>query len=193
MHLAGNQRSAVPAARPAAPAATPAPARRAQLRRPAGGMAARAAPAAAAEVDQTLNPLVAGLKVSKTMALTDMARSMRESGIDVSAAGGRGLGRTAGAQRAVAKNPGGGAHPGSGPRAPCCGRRPRGREPCAACMRGRAARDGRGPCARRSGVAAASGHAHKQCTQACISAHCPAPRSPISTPGDRPGGGRARL
>lgn len=35
-------------------------------------------------VDQTMNPLVASLKVSKTMALTDMARSMRESGVDVS-------------------------------------------------------------------------------------------------------------
>jgi aspartate/glutamate/aspartate-prephenate aminotransferase len=35
-------------------------------------------------VDQTLNPLVATLKVSKTMALTDLARSMRESGVDVS-------------------------------------------------------------------------------------------------------------
>eukprot|EP00877_Chromochloris_zofingiensis_P000346 jgi/Chrzof1/10311/Cz04g37020.t1 len=34
-------------------------------------------------VDQTMNPLVASLKVSKTMALTDMARSMRESGVDV--------------------------------------------------------------------------------------------------------------
>ncbi|KIY92745.1 hypothetical protein MNEG_15219 [Monoraphidium neglectum] len=47
-------------------------------------MAAHAAAATGQEVDQTLNPLVAGLKVSKTMALTDMARSMRESGIDVS-------------------------------------------------------------------------------------------------------------
>jgi hypothetical protein len=48
----------------------------------------RAAPTAAAaaagsEVDQTLNPRVASLSVSKTMALTDMARSMKESGIDV--------------------------------------------------------------------------------------------------------------
>lgn len=42
------------------------------------------AASAAVEVDQTLNPLVASLKVSKTMALTDMARSMREAGIDVS-------------------------------------------------------------------------------------------------------------
>jgi aspartate/glutamate/aspartate-prephenate aminotransferase len=43
--------------------------------------------AAAPEVDQTLNPLVAGLKVSKTMALTDLARSMKESGIDVRGGG----------------------------------------------------------------------------------------------------------
>lgn len=41
----------------------------------------RAAPGS--EVDQTLNPRVASLSVSKTMALTDMARSMKESGIDV--------------------------------------------------------------------------------------------------------------
>jgi len=49
---------------------------------------ARAAPSspAVSQVDQTLNPLVAGLKVSKTMALTDLARSMKESGIDVRAA-----------------------------------------------------------------------------------------------------------
>jgi 3'-phosphoadenosine 5'-phosphosulfate (PAPS) 3'-phosphatase len=51
----------------------------------------RAAPAAAAaaagrDVDQTLNPRVASLSISKTMALTDMARSMKESGIDVSRA-----------------------------------------------------------------------------------------------------------
>ncbi|KAF6266274.1 pyridoxal phosphate-dependent transferase [Scenedesmus sp. NREL 46B-D3] len=38
---------------------------------------------AAVSVDQTLNPLVASLSVSKTMALTDLARSMKESGIDV--------------------------------------------------------------------------------------------------------------
>ncbi|KAI8469561.1 MAG: pyridoxal phosphate-dependent transferase [Monoraphidium minutum] len=47
------------------------------------GMAAPRAAAGGGGVDQTLNPLVAGLKVSKTMALTDMARAMRESGIDV--------------------------------------------------------------------------------------------------------------
>ena len=34
-------------------------------------------------VDQALNPRVAALKPSKTMALTDLARSMRESGADV--------------------------------------------------------------------------------------------------------------
>lgn len=42
-------------------------------------------PAAAVimEVDQTLNPAVAALKPSKTMALTDLARQMREDGVDV--------------------------------------------------------------------------------------------------------------
>ena len=34
-------------------------------------------------VDQVLNPRVAALKPSKTMALTDLARGMRESGADV--------------------------------------------------------------------------------------------------------------
>jgi aspartate/methionine/tyrosine aminotransferase len=50
-----------------------------------GGVAARVAstPATGVAVDQTLNPLVASLKPSKTMALTDLARTMRESGIDV--------------------------------------------------------------------------------------------------------------
>jgi hypothetical protein len=43
-----------------------------------------AAADAAVSVDQTLNPLVASLSVSKTMALTDLARTMKESGIDVS-------------------------------------------------------------------------------------------------------------
>jgi hypothetical protein len=37
----------------------------------------------ASAVDQALNPLVAGLKASKTMALTDMARAMKEAGVDV--------------------------------------------------------------------------------------------------------------
>lgn len=35
-------------------------------------------------VDQTLNPAVATVKPSKTMALTDLATSMKEAGIDVS-------------------------------------------------------------------------------------------------------------
>lgn len=34
-------------------------------------------------VDITLNPQIAGLKVAKTMALTDLAKSMREAGKDV--------------------------------------------------------------------------------------------------------------
>ena len=42
-----------------------------------------AANGAAASVDQTLNPLVAGLRPSKTMALSDLAASMREAGADV--------------------------------------------------------------------------------------------------------------
>lgn len=46
--------------------------------------AAASAPATAAlPVDTTLNPLVASVKPSKTMALTDLATSMKESGIDV--------------------------------------------------------------------------------------------------------------
>ena len=36
-----------------------------------------------AEVDQTLNPRVAALRQSKTMALTDKAREMKESGLPV--------------------------------------------------------------------------------------------------------------
>jgi aspartate/glutamate/aspartate-prephenate aminotransferase len=39
--------------------------------------------AAAPSVDQALNPLVAGLRPSKTMALSDLAASMREAGADV--------------------------------------------------------------------------------------------------------------
>ncbi len=34
-------------------------------------------------VDQTLNPQVACLKPSKTMALTDLATSLKEKGVDV--------------------------------------------------------------------------------------------------------------
>ena len=36
-----------------------------------------------AEVDQTLNPRVASLKPSKTMALTDLATSLKEQGVDI--------------------------------------------------------------------------------------------------------------
>lgn len=56
-----------------------------QLRKPQHQLKAATADAPAVSVDQTLNPLVASLSVSKTMALTDLARSMKESGIDVSA------------------------------------------------------------------------------------------------------------
>ena len=34
-------------------------------------------------VDDRLNPRVTGLKLSKTMALTDLASSMRDSGVDI--------------------------------------------------------------------------------------------------------------
>lgn len=37
-------------------------------------------------VDLTINPAVSALKPSKTMALTDLALSMKEQGIDVSGA-----------------------------------------------------------------------------------------------------------
>lgn len=74
----------------AAPAASAAAHRHQRQRRATTTMASAAAPeqqaasaAASVPVDTTLNPAVAGLKPSKTMALTDMARSMRESGIDV--------------------------------------------------------------------------------------------------------------
>lgn len=55
-----------------------------QMQRPQQQLRAATADAPAVSVDQTLNPLVASLSVSKTMALTDLARSMKESGIDVS-------------------------------------------------------------------------------------------------------------
>lgn len=42
-----------------------------------------AAVAVDTSVDTTLNPQIAGLKMAKTMALTDLARSMREEGKDV--------------------------------------------------------------------------------------------------------------
>ncbi|GBG00261.1 aspartate aminotransferase, partial [Raphidocelis subcapitata] len=77
-HHASRRAAAGPGA--AAAARRPhAPAPRAPRR---AAMAAQNA-AAAAEVDQTLNPRVSSLKVSKTMALTDMARAMREGGVDV--------------------------------------------------------------------------------------------------------------
>lgn len=43
----------------------------------------RGAMTVVAEVDQSLNPRVASLRPSKTMALTDLARSMKEAGQDV--------------------------------------------------------------------------------------------------------------
>ena len=39
--------------------------------------------ASSSKVDQTLNPRVASLKPSKTMALTDLASSLREKGVDI--------------------------------------------------------------------------------------------------------------
>lgn len=52
--------------------------------RPAKPMASAAAPAeSSAAVDTTLNPRVACLKPSKTMALTDLATSLKEKGVDV--------------------------------------------------------------------------------------------------------------
>lgn len=52
--------------------------------RPAKAMASAAAPAESpAAVDTTLNPRVACLKPSKTMALTDLATSLKEKGVDV--------------------------------------------------------------------------------------------------------------
>lgn len=35
------------------------------------------------DVDATLNPQIAGLSVAKTMAITDLAKNMREEGKDV--------------------------------------------------------------------------------------------------------------
>lgn len=63
---------------PAQPISCPANASRSTV-----AMSAAAAPAGAVKVDTTLNPLVASVKPSKTMALTDLATSMKESGIDV--------------------------------------------------------------------------------------------------------------
>ena len=42
-----------------------------------------ATPSSTTAVDTTLNPLVASLRPSKTMALTDAARALREGGADV--------------------------------------------------------------------------------------------------------------
>ena len=44
---------------------------------------ASACQAASMAVDQTLNPLVAAVKPSKTMALSDAATAMKEAGVDV--------------------------------------------------------------------------------------------------------------
>lgn len=46
-------------------------------------MAAAAPSSTAAGVDTTLNPRVASLKPSKTMALTDLATKLREEGADI--------------------------------------------------------------------------------------------------------------
>ena len=57
---------------------------RARRLRPAtASRAATKRGAAVASVDQSLNPRVASLRESKTMALTDLARSMKESGLPV--------------------------------------------------------------------------------------------------------------
>ena len=42
-----------------------------------------AATCSAVPVDTTLNPMVAAVKPSKTMALTDLASSLKEQGVDV--------------------------------------------------------------------------------------------------------------
>ena len=59
----------------------PAPSRAGSRRRLANPRRRRAI--VRAEVDQGLNPRVASLRESKTMALTDLARSMKESGLPV--------------------------------------------------------------------------------------------------------------
>ena len=50
---------------------------------PVRSVRSRRALSARAEVDQSLNPRVAALRPSKTMALTDLARAMKESGLPV--------------------------------------------------------------------------------------------------------------
>jgi hypothetical protein len=77
--LAGKQQP--PRSMPAGVPAAPKPLQQQQRQQQVLRAAAADAPVS---VDQTLNPLVASLSVSKTMALTDLARSMKESGIDVS-------------------------------------------------------------------------------------------------------------
>ena len=54
-----------------------------RLRPATASRAATKRGAAVASVDQSLNPRVASLRESKTMALTDLARSMKESGLPV--------------------------------------------------------------------------------------------------------------
>ena len=66
-------------------AAFTAPRRQAEQRASASTRPRHVMAAAALKVDTTLNPLVANVKPSKTMALTDLATSMKEQGIDVSA------------------------------------------------------------------------------------------------------------
>jgi aspartate/glutamate/aspartate-prephenate aminotransferase len=51
--------------------------------RPTAARAADAAAASTTSVDTTLNARVAALRPSKTMALTDLARSLREGGADI--------------------------------------------------------------------------------------------------------------
>ena len=71
-----NQRAPI-ARQSAAPVPSARPARRARI----AVMASQAVP-----VDKSVNPLVASVKPSKTMALTDLATSMKEQGIDVGGA-----------------------------------------------------------------------------------------------------------
>jgi hypothetical protein len=55
-----------------------------------GALHCRAAAAPAGSVDRTINPRVASLNESKTMALTDLARAMKEAGKPVRARAPRG-------------------------------------------------------------------------------------------------------
>ncbi len=67
--------SRLPATLPPPPPLTPPP--------PALPAAAPCAAMAATQVDTTLNPRVASLKPSKTMALTDLATKLKEEGADI--------------------------------------------------------------------------------------------------------------